>query len=326
MPCTLKPWVRHRNIETLKHRNTDHNCPTPATNLTVHHLPPPFFSCLDRPEIKQLTAHAIDIEKKYKDEIEAIHSKHQLLMSVQIDEAASTARREEETRTHEMVENLHQRMNDNNAQLQTLTTSTRDAENDKNQACMEKERALQQLIDAKSEIEENQRAVLETLKLSSEIQASEQELKMALDQEKELHNRTKSDQETLAARLLRTENDCQRLQHQYDTVNQEYASCNDKYNIAQSKERTLSLDVDILNRKNNALTIDYERALKNMKDMHEELLMTKNDKRKHSDRVDTLARSCKEITLDLEREQNAHRKLQEEFQQVRTFFGRVLLV
>jgi len=84
--------------------------------------------------------------------------------------------------------------------------------------------------------------------------------------------------------------------------------------------------VDILNRKNNALTIDYERALKNMKDMHEELLMTKNDKRKHSDRVDTLARSCKEITLDLEREQNAHRKLQEEFQQVRTFFGRVLLV
>ena len=158
--------------------------------------------------------------------------------------------------------------------------------------------------------------VLKTLKLSSEIQASEQELKMALDQEKELHNRTKSDQETLAARLLRTENDCQRLQHQYDTVNQEYVSCNDKYNIAQSKERTLSLDVDILNRKNNALTIDYERALKNMKDMHEELLMTKNDKRKHSDRVDTLARSCKEITLDLEREQNAHRKLQEEFQQV----------
>ena len=31
----------------------------------------------------------------------------------------------EEARTHEMVENLQQRMNDNNAQLQTLTTSTR---------------------------------------------------------------------------------------------------------------------------------------------------------------------------------------------------------
>ena len=64
------------------------------------------------------------------------------------------------------------------------------------EATLQRDRLVQQLTDARSEIEENQRAVLETLKLSSEIQARESEYKHQMENEREGHGRTRNDLES----------------------------------------------------------------------------------------------------------------------------------
>ena len=64
------------------------------------------------------------------------------------------------------------------------------------EATLQRDRLVQQLTDARSEIEENQRAVLETLKLSSEIQARESEYKHQMENEREGHGRTRNELES----------------------------------------------------------------------------------------------------------------------------------
>lgn len=173
-------------------------------------------------EINRLKSSIKNLKMHHEKDLGTMKMNHSLLLTSKVDEAATSARREEEERTRNVVDEMNRRMNDNNLKLQKLMQSTSIHESEKNRAIMEKERLEKLLKDSKSEIEENQRAVLETLKLSSEIQANENHLKMVLNNEKEHAFTLKNDYDTIVSKFNRLENDHNTLQHQYDEMKVEY--------------------------------------------------------------------------------------------------------
>ena len=263
-------------------------------------------------EQTRLTSKLVELEQHCTKEIAGLIVQHGLLLTAKVTEASTSARREEEERTRIVLEEMHVKMATNNQQVQTLRNDTALAERETNHALMERERFETQLIDAKKEIEENQRAVLETLKLSSEIQANEHELTALLDKEKEQHNRAKSEQENLQSRLVRAENDLERVRNQRDTLETSRLLRREKSEAQESNGKKIQLEMELLTRKFSALERDHERSIHTMKDLHEELLTAKSNQRRELDNVDALTRVLKETKLDLECEFTAHRRSQEE--------------
>tara|TARA_B100000780_G_scaffold277441_1_gene248154 strand:+ start:249 stop:1865 length:1617 start_codon:yes stop_codon:yes gene_type:complete len=129
-----------------------------------------------------------------------LNKNHNLLITAEIAEATSVTRNECEKKFNQKLNDMQIKMEENLKLMNTMRTKHFESNQIVNETKNESNRLALLLNDAKSEIEENQRAVLETLKLSSEIQQSEAEIKAALNREKELHHRMKQDYDTVLSK------------------------------------------------------------------------------------------------------------------------------
>ena len=180
---------RMYKLETEKLINAMENCETHKKN------------CNRATESLEVTQKEMEqlIQTNKKTVID-LNKNHNLLITAEIAEATSVTRNECEKKFNQKLNDMQIKMEENLKLMNTMRTKHFESNQIVNETKNESNRLALLLNDAKSEIEENQRAVLETLKLSSEIQQSEAEIKAALNREKELHHRMKQDYDTVLSK------------------------------------------------------------------------------------------------------------------------------
>ena len=205
---------RMYKLETEKLINAMENCETHKKN------------CNRATESLEVTQKEMEqlIQTNKKTVID-LNKNHNLLITAEIAEATSVTRNECEKKFNQKLNDMQIKMEENLKLMNTMRTKHFESNQIVNETKNESNRLALLLNDAKSEIEENQRAVLETLKLSSEIQQSEAEIKAALNREKELHHRMKQDYDTVLSKHRYVEK-CSKCRSQCLDTTLHHNSCN----------------------------------------------------------------------------------------------------
>ena len=297
-----------RLLEVEREKSSDSMSEKETYERKLHHIETMLKG--EKEEIKKLEKVVEDMEKMHKKEMESIKTQHQLMLNAKVAEATSTTKRSEEKRTRSILEDMQKKMDTNLLEIQEHRSTVDKAQREAVAARGETQLLSRRLADAQSEIEENQRAVLETLKLSSEIQQSETELKGSLERERGGHSKTKSELEVITSKLSRIEMELERMKVQREEAETERSKWRQTGESAEVEARRATVDLEMLRRKHDELERDYQRAFENLKELTNQVSEHRHSSRAKNDQIDKLERNLRELTLDTERERN-HRQTSE---------------
>ena len=184
---------------------------------------------------------AQSLEERMRQELEKAAAIHSLSMAKAI---AVTQKEADERRTaavavvQERADALSEKINEQRHEI-----------DDKNRALATEQATAtsldSRLKDALSEVEENRRALLDTLKLSSDVQNSETEVRSQLSREQEDHGRSKVELETLRVQLSRALADAEGAKKVCEELEVGRVRTREKREAAESRTRELESELGI---------------------------------------------------------------------------------
>jgi hypothetical protein len=184
---------------------------------------------------------ADSLEERMRQELEKAAAIHSLNMA----KAIAVTQKEADQRRVAAVAVVQERAD----ALSESINEQRHEIDDKNRALATEQASVAsldaKLKDALSEVEENRRALLETLKLSSDVQNSETEVRSHLSREQEEHGRSKVELETLRVHLSQALADAKGARKECEELEVGRVRTRDKREAAESRTRELESELGI---------------------------------------------------------------------------------